>query len=90
MPKRVTAPIVLTTLPDIDLQICNDGPLFDMTRTERVRCEFPTKDVDRNDRLLGLTAMHALPQDQRKRMHFVAQWSVVKRWTLSTRIINQE
>lgn len=42
---RVTAVIALTTLADIDLQISNNGPLFQMTRTERVLCEFPTKDV---------------------------------------------
>jgi hypothetical protein len=29
----------------IDLQISNNGPLFQMTRTERVLCEFPTKDI---------------------------------------------
>ncbi len=42
------------------------------------------------NRRRGLTAMRPLSQDQRERMHFVAERSIVKRWTFATKITNQE
>jgi hypothetical protein len=85
----VTAVIVLTTLPDIDLQISNNGPLFQMTRTERVLCEFPTKDIGPKWIVVwALAAMRPIPQDQHERMHFVAEHR--QTLDLATRIINQE